>query len=136
MKPFFVDTGYWIALFHQADALHSQARKWQTLVTREQRMLMTTSAVLIETVNGFATRRREHAAKLRHVVETSSRLEVIHVDQALLRRGWDLFQARDDKQWSLTDCISFQVMRERDLTQALAHDGHFVQAGFEALLRD
>ena len=49
--------------------------------------------------------------------------------------GLSLHVARMDKSWSLTDCISFYLMRERGITQALTTDHHFTQAGFEALLR-
>jgi uncharacterized protein len=46
-----------------------------------------------------------------------------------------MFAARSDKRWSLTDCISFVVMQERGLTEALTADRHFEQAGFSILLR-
>jgi predicted nucleic acid-binding protein len=52
----------------------------------------------------------------------------------LFRKGFDLFSSRSDKSWTLTDCISFIVMEEAGLTEALTGDRHFVQAGFEALL--
>jgi predicted nucleic acid-binding protein len=45
-----------------------------------------------------------------------------------------MFAARDDKEWSLTDCISFVVMHQQGLTQAIATDRHFGQAGFQTLL--
>ena len=47
-----------------------------------------------------------------------------------------LYEARPDKSWSLTDCASFIVMEQRGITEALAHDLDFAQAGFRALLRD
>jgi hypothetical protein len=51
-----------------------------------------------------------------------------------LQRGLDLFAGRSDKNWSLTDCISFVVMQDEGLTEALTGDSHFEQAGFKALL--
>ncbi len=53
----------------------------------------------------------------------------------LLDAGLALHAARPDKEWSLTDCVSFHLMRERGLTQTLAHDHHFAQAGFDPLLQ-
>jgi predicted nucleic acid-binding protein len=53
----------------------------------------------------------------------------------LLDRGIELFSHRADKAWSLTDCTSFAVMQEEELTDALTTDHHFEQAGFTALLR-
>jgi hypothetical protein len=55
---------------------------------------------------------------------------------ALFRQGRALFAARPDKEWSLVDCISFVVMKQRRLKEALTTDRHFVQAGFRALLRE
>ena len=61
---------------------------------------------------------------------------MIHVDELLLERAWQFFEARPDQNWSLTDCLSFVAMGERNLSEALAHDHHFAQAGFAPLLRD
>ena len=47
-----------------------------------------------------------------------------------------MYKLMDDKQWSLVDCVSFVVMRERGIGAALTTDHHFVQAGFTALLAD
>ena len=52
----------------------------------------------------------------------------------LFERGLALYNARPDKEWSLTDCISFVVMADEGLTDALTGDRHFEQAGFTALL--
>lgn len=54
---------------------------------------------------------------------------------AVYQAGFDLFAARPDKAWSLTDCISFGVMRERGLSDALTADHHFEQAGFRAVFK-
>jgi predicted nucleic acid-binding protein len=61
-------------------------------------------------------------------------MKVVSVDTSLLNRGLELYQSRPDKDWGLTDCISFVVMREQNLIDALTADRHFVQAGFRALL--
>jgi hypothetical protein len=50
--------------------------------------------------------------------------------------GFDLFASRPDKEWSLVDCISFVVMQQRRLKEALTTDHHFIQAGFRAMLRE
>lgn len=63
-------------------------------------------------------------------------VEIIPPDSTLFDRGFDLYSQRPDKGWSLTDCISFVVMTERGLTDALTGDHHFEQAGFRALLRN
>ena len=59
---------------------------------------------------------------------------IVPASQDVFEQGVELFENRLDKDWSLTDCISFIVMRERGLTEALTGDHHFEQAGFRALL--
>jgi predicted nucleic acid-binding protein len=65
----------------------------------------------------------------------NSATEVVPPTIDLLEREIDLYERRPDKEWSLTDCISFVVMSERGLTEALTGDHHFEQAGFRALFR-
>jgi hypothetical protein len=56
----------------------------------------------------------------------------------LTKEGYDrafrLFRDRPDKEWSLVDCLSFVVMTERGITEALTTDHHFRQAGFTIML--
>ena len=63
----------------------------------------------------------------------SPSIEFIHVDEALFYEGWQYLQKHADKAYSLTDCISFVVMKQRRIKTALTFDRHFVQAGFEKL---
>jgi hypothetical protein len=75
-----------------------------------------------------------HMPLLEHV--RARRLcEFVHASPDLWQAGLRLHRDRPDKAWSLTDCISFHLMREKGITKALAHDEHFEQAGFVALLR-
>jgi len=72
---------------------------------------------------------------LSHVEAESSAYEVVHASRDLFLAGTKLHRERPDKEWSLTDCISFHLMRERGIHRALAHDSHFAQAGFQVLMR-
>jgi predicted nucleic acid-binding protein len=56
-------------------------------------------------------------------------------DANLFDRGVELYDARPDKHWSLTDCISFVAMQDHGISEALTGDRHFEQAGFVALMR-
>jgi hypothetical protein len=67
-------------------------------------------------------------------IRASPRTRIVPLDSRLLQRGLDLFAERPDKNWSLTDCISFVVMQDEGLTEAFTGDGHFEQAGFKVLL--
>jgi len=128
-----VDTGFLLALVQPTDALHPRAAVWAEKVTKP---FLITEYVLWETVNGLSKRGdRPKAAALSEFVLNNSDCTFVRASPELLAAGLQLHAARPDKEWSLTDCISFQVMREHGITRALAHDTHFEQAGFEALLR-
>ena len=68
-------------------------------------------------------------------VRTALDFEFVPASVDLLESGLAMYRQRPDKSWSITDCTSFVIMGQRKLVQALAHDEHFVQAGFDALLR-
>jgi predicted nucleic acid-binding protein len=78
---------------------------------------------------------RSAAAGLLEALNNDKMIEVIPVGEVLYEKGLQLYRDRIDKDWSLTDCISFLVMQDRRLTDALTTDRHFEQAGFRALLR-
>lgn len=129
----FADTGFFLALAQPRDALHARAVAWAAAVRRS---LVVTEYVLWEVVNGLSApvdRGKGHAV-VAHV-RGSPGYEVVPASADLLAAGLRLHAARPDKAWSLTDRISFEVMTARGIRRALAHDHHFEQAGFEALLR-
>lgn len=128
-----LDTSYLVALFSPRDALHARATAWSKAM-REPALV--TEYVLLETVNSLsmpADRGRAHA--LIALVESDPGCEWVRADPRIWAAGLQLHRSRPDKEWSLTDCISFAVMSERGIRQALTYDHHFQQAGFEALLR-
>ena len=130
----FVDTGYWIALTDAGDQHHRRAR---ALAAAVRPPFVTTDAVLIEVGNTLsAARWRELGIALLDDVRTSPDIEVVPLTPELFDRAVVLYRSRGDKEWGLTDCVSFVVMQERGITDALAADQHFVQAGFRALLRE
>jgi predicted nucleic acid-binding protein len=61
-------------------------------------------------------------------------IEVVPVSRALYERAFALYRGRNDKDWGMTDCVSFVVMEDRGIRQALTADDHFRQAGYQALL--
>jgi len=132
----FIDTAGWVALIYRRDDYHQRAKHVYAGLGHVKRM--TTDAVLIESCNMFSKSplRPLAVALMERVRETKNIgvLEVIHVTKARIDRGCELFQRRPDKDWSLTDCISFVVMQDKDITKAFTTDHHFEQAGFEKLL--
>jgi uncharacterized protein len=134
LTPAFVDTGYLIGLEAADDQHHTAAlRHWRAYV-RSRPQLVTTSFVLDEVATFFNSRGRH--AKAVEVVERlirSPSVRVVHVDEDLFGAAWTYFRSREDKRFSLTDCISFVVMERLGIESALAFDTHFVQAGFRTL---
>jgi predicted nucleic acid-binding protein len=102
----------------------------------EKTRLVTTRAVLLEIGNALSKKRyRKAAVKLLDALEQDSQVEIILLSEELYKWALELFRKRPDKDWGLIDCVSFIVMKERELTEALTTDEHFEQAGFRALLR-
>jgi hypothetical protein len=131
----FVDTSAWIALLNINDTLHIRAEEVKIRLQEQRVRLITTNFVLIEVADALckpSLRRKtiEFIDFLRQV----RNLEIIPVSESLLQAGWLLYSQRLDKDWGLTDCISFVVMIQENITEAFTSDRHFVQAGFIKLL--
>ena len=98
--------------------------------------MVTTEYVVLEVGNFLSPQpTRGLFAAFRRALQSDARLTLLPATSELMRRGADLYQARPDKSWSLTDCVSFVVMRDRGLTEALTADRHFEQAGFTLLFQ-
>ena len=96
--------------------------------------LVTTSYVFDEVITFFNSRgRHEKAVEVGDNLIQANSIELIHVDEAVFYEGWEYFQKHKDKTYSLTDCISFVVMKQRVIKAALTFDRHFAQAGFDKL---
>jgi predicted nucleic acid-binding protein len=133
MTPLFADTFYYLALLSPNDQTHARA---VALARRLIGPVVTTAWVLTEVADAMAAPAlRPVFLGLLQALRADLETEVIAPDPDLFERGLDLFAKRPDKAWSLTDCISFTVMAERGLADALTGDHHFEQAGFRALLR-
>jgi predicted nucleic acid-binding protein len=79
---------------------------------------------------------RRAAVELLQSLEEDPSVEIVPLTEELYERAARLYAGRADKEWGMTDCISFVLMRERGLTEALTADEHFRQAGFTVLLRE
>ena len=136
MRVLFADTGYWIALLDNQDYLNTRA----TALSREfmADRLVTTYLVVIEVLNFLSTggsHMRQRAAEWATALHDRQNIEIVwHTDEDI-RFAIDRYGMRHDQSWSLTDCASFMLMEERGISEALAHDRDFEQAGFVALLR-
>ncbi len=129
MTPLFADTFYFQARVNRHDQHHVRVLAWSQT---QSASLVTTDLVLVELANSLAGSRFRPLVQDYFALLRQSAL-VVPANRARLDRALALYHEHDDKQWSLTDCLSFVVMRERGLAVALTGDRHFVQAGFKAI---
>jgi predicted nucleic acid-binding protein len=132
MNTVFLDTGYVLALELSNDQNHRAAVKhWRSLRKRLP-LLVTTSYVFDEVVTYFNSRGyHAKAVEVGNRLLTSPSVQFVQIDEGLFIEGWQYFQQHQDKDYSLTDCISFVVMKRFRIETAFAFDQHFVQAGFK-----
>ena len=131
----FVDASGWIALVNANDTLHHQSVRLFQQRLNDGRGFVTSSVVLLEVGNWLSpVPLRRLASGLMERIEHSTRIQVVELTPELYRKGWQLYRERPDKDWGVIDCISFTIMQERNIVEALTGDRHFQQAGFVALL--
>ena len=133
MNRVFADTFYFLALLNPKDAAHAKAVEAALAIRGE---LVTTAWVLTELADAMSApeNRLEFIATLEDL-RHNAQVRIVPPDAAEFDAGIELFRNRRDKDWSLTDCISFAVMSRHGITDALTGDKHFEQAGFRALLK-
>ncbi len=130
--PVFLDTGYILAAINTADKFHKRA---QMAALSVKPPFITTEAVLIEIGNALSKHRwRTLGIATLARLQNAADIEIVPLESALLAEAINLYSTRADKEWGLTDCISFVVMQIHGLTQVLTTDRHFEQAGFYNLM--
>jgi uncharacterized protein len=132
MNRVFADAFYFVALLNRADQYHTQATRAASQLLGE---VVTTEWVLTEVADALSgsASRRSVAPFIRDLAQ-DPRVKIVRAGEEWFERGLQLYEQRPDKDWTLTDCISFAVMNHEKLTDALTGDHHFEQAGFKPLL--
>jgi hypothetical protein len=131
----FADTSFWIAISRRHDQYHQRAVAWHQFVLRNKVPLVTTEAVLWEWLNALShASTRAIAAEGYRRTRADSHIEVVPFQPELTAGALELYRTRNDKDWSLTDCLSFVVMQRRGLMEALTTDRHFEQANLKPLM--
>jgi uncharacterized protein len=129
----FADTHFFLALVNPTDSMHAQARQYSQ---DQQGTLVTSEWVLLEVADGLASHRHRHVFdRLNQQLYNFPQSIIVEADHSTFELARQLFSARPDKDWSLTDCTSFIIMRRYNITEALTGDHHFEQAGFVPLLK-
>ena len=133
MKAVFADSFHFLALLNEDEPAHGPAvlehrRRWQSIVT--------TDCVLLEVGDALCDPSdHDDFLVLYESLQTDRRVKIVRLTPGLLDRGIERFRNRPDKDWPLTDCVSFVVMEDEGIREALTGDQHFEQAGYSALLK-
>lgn len=131
MKRVFADTFFFLAVLNRKDPFHERAL---VLYGERHYRFVTTAWVLIEVADASSSSKlRSSFETLYRLLESDRKFVILPADQTAFLRGLDLYFARPAKDWSLTDCLSFIVMNDQGLTDALTGDRHFAQSGFNPL---
>jgi uncharacterized protein len=134
MSKVFLDTSYAVALSARNDQNHERAAELAKQLRTSDTHFVTTRAILLEIGNALSqVRHRQAAVRLLTALENDPKVEIVPSND-LYRRAFEIFRERVDKEWGLIDCMSFVVMSDQGLTDALTADKHFHQAGFHPLL--
>ena len=136
MTRIFADACYWIALLNRNDELHAAADAARGRLSNAE--LVTTDEVLGEVLNFFSGRGPQLRALAAQTVESlrkDLRVSVIEQSRTTFDGGLALYRNRNDRGYSLVDCVSFELMRQMKINEALTNDHHFEQEHFAALLR-
>lgn len=135
VRTVLLDTSFIVALENKDDAHHARAKALDSDLLAEKGVLLFHWGILLEIADGYARMsRRAKGLQLLTKFENEEGYRLCPITEPLLQESLDLYRGRSDKEWGLTDCLSFALMRQEGITEALTADVHFRQAGFKALL--
>jgi uncharacterized protein len=131
----FVDAGAWIALMDRRERRHPAAlRQFRKIAEGQHGRMVTTDYVLDEAVTRLRSQADVSAVReLRSALTQSESLQIVWTPADRFWEAWQRLEGRPDKEWSLTDCLSFVTMEALGIRVAFAFDSDFAEAGFELL---
>lgn len=135
MKETFADTSHFVAVLHPGDQLHEKAVAVEKSLVATR--LVIADFVLIEVLNYFSEFREHFKTRIARAVKiiiSESEIQIIECSRQEFLKGFEFYNSRLDKGYSLTDCVSMNVMRKRNISEILTNDDHFEQEGFQILL--
>ncbi len=136
MKKVFADTQYWIAIVKPGDSLAAAAKAARSLLSEV--FIVTTDEVLTEFLSALSKgeHMRKQAALMVRAIMEDPNVKVIPQTRDSFLKGLTFYENRNDKKYSLTDCISMNAMKAESLVEVLTHDRHFEQEGFSILIKN
>jgi len=130
----FLDTVFIQAILNPHDQYHQIAMHFLPYI-KNATAVWVTEAIFMEVGNAFSCYNRPKVSAFIKQCYQTDNLSVVNITPTLFQKSLKLYESRSDKNWGLIDCFSFIVMEENQVTEALTSDIHFIQAGFQALLR-
>ncbi|MDP3015642.1 MAG: PIN domain-containing protein, partial [Deltaproteobacteria bacterium] len=110
-RKVFVDTSAWLALVNKSDAAHQKAKKVRDALLKDHIQFVVTNYVMVEIANALCRiPHRETAVKLINFIEMTENIQIVEIDKEIYKEAWRVYSTYLDKDWSLTDCTSFEVM--------------------------
>jgi hypothetical protein len=132
----FVDSFAWIAAINKSDNYHKKTLKIFEELLKKQTGLITTNYVIVETINSLSKAEfRKTVIEFVSKLEKSPSVQIVEITKEIFNNAWILYKQRMDKDWGITDCTSFEVMKMFNISKAFTNDKHFEQAGYEATIR-
>jgi predicted nucleic acid-binding protein len=131
---YFADTFYWIALIHRHDAWHARVAAWAS--AHPAARFVTTEEILSELLNWFASSGptgRASAAGAARTISSDPAVQILPQTTLDFHAALDLYEARPDKGYSLTDCRSMVALSALGISDVLTNDHHFTQEGYTIL---
>ena len=132
-REIFLDTSFVVAIINNDDQFHKAALDLEKNL-KTSATVWITEAILIEIGNTFSKSNKNQVSDFIQYCYNSPQIHVVNTDEGLLREALLIFKYTD-KDWSLTDCISFVVMKREGIDIAYSSDHHFEQAGFHYILK-
>ncbi|MBC8394996.1 MAG: type II toxin-antitoxin system VapC family toxin [Deltaproteobacteria bacterium] len=135
MKTVFADSHYWIAIVNPNDQWTTAAKAAKSSLG--DIFIVTTDEVLTEFLAALSKgeHMRKQAAKMVRAILENPNVRVVPQTRDSFLKGLTLYEKRSDKEYSLTDCISMNVMKAELLIEVLTKDRHFEQEGFSVLIK-
>ena len=137
MNKVFLDTSFITALSVENDSHHEIAQYWAQRIAQNRGLMITHQGVLLEIGDAFSGPDwRKMSVELINYLQHDPMVKIIPISTMLIHEALQLFTTQSDKNWGMSDCLSFTVMRQSSLDAALTVNPNFSQAGFRALLRE
>ena len=132
---FFIDSAGFFASLDATENNHQRARFFMSELEQKRHSAFTTDHVVSETYTLLKARSRGHLVRnFYEGLKNSRSVKIVWTDKHRFEAATAMLLRQTDKNYSFVDCLSFVVMKENKLTDALTTDEHFNQAGFKPLL--